>query len=145
MKLKDLKPGMMVRWKDPDEGKCSRDLKVLSVQAMFEPKEKPSEEHAVRIKATDGWEAEVLLQELHPLQKYACKVYWEQSAEVEVWATDEEVASEVAMFQAEQEIGGLTIKQRLRPKPVVRLNEIVMVTDSVNCDPESDVQEIDAK
>lgn len=141
MKIEDLKPGAEVRWMDPDMGKCSRDLVVKSVQLMFEPDEKPSKDHAVAIVATDGWTAEVLLQELHPLKTYHCKVYWEQSTEVTVKAINLSVASEVAMFQVEDEVGKLTIKQRLRPKPLVRLNDIQMVPDSVNCDSETDVQE----
>ena len=75
--------------------------------------------------------------------KYACKVYWEQSCEVEIESPTKltkEQAAALAVEKAEEEIAKLLIGQEVRRK--FRLNEIVMVVDSVNCDPETDVQQI---
>ena len=75
--------------------------------------------------------------------KYACKVYWEQSCEVEIESPTKltkEQAAALAVEKAEEEIGKLAIRQDVRRK--FRLNEVIMVVDSVNCDPETDVQRI---
>lgn len=75
--------------------------------------------------------------------KYACKVYWEQSCEVEIESPTKltkEQAAALAVEKAEKEIAKLLIGQEVRRK--FRLNEIVMVVDSVNCDPETDVQQL---
>lgn len=79
------------------------------------------------------------------MPKYACIVYWEQRCEVIVETEKPmkfaKVAEEAARL-AEIEIGKLNIKQS--PKRPVQLNEIHMVQESVNCDPDSDVQHFDA-
>jgi len=75
--------------------------------------------------------------------KYACKVYWEQSCEVEIESATpltKEQAAALAVEKANEEIAKLLIGQEVRRK--FRLNEIVMVVDSVNCDPETDVQQL---
>lgn len=77
--------------------------------------------------------------------KYACKVYWEQSCEVEIESPTKLTkaqAAELAVEKAEEEIAKLAIRQDVRRK--FRLNEVIMVVDSVNCDPETDVQKVES-
>lgn len=76
-----------------------------------------------------------------PKKKYACKVYWEQSCEVEIETDQPGRVAELAIEQAEQEIGMLTVRQSKGRK--LKLIEICMVPDSVNCDPETDVQPLE--
>jgi hypothetical protein len=54
-----IRPGMRVRWNDPDKGPCSREGVVKSIVYH--------NDELVRITMEDGWEAEVCPWELEPV------------------------------------------------------------------------------
>lgn len=53
---RNLHNGDEITWNDPDGGLCSRTGTICEIEYL--------EDDAVRLTMTDGWHAEVLLQEL---------------------------------------------------------------------------------
>jgi len=115
--VKALKRGDRVFWNDPDNGECSRIYKIHTIRVV-NPK-------MVRILENGASELECPPEELAPVKKYAVKVYWEMSAEHEVWATNKSHAVQTAM-----------------EAPLPPSNEWTFTPDSENVDKELDVQEI---
>ena len=90
MKLQDikaLKAGDRVFWNDPDGGGCSRIYTIKSIRIGGV---------IIFIEDINGGCLECEAHELAKVKKYAVKVYWEMSAEHEVWATSKVHAAHMA-------------------------------------------------
>jgi len=87
--IKQLKRGDKVFWNDPDNGACSRIYDIDTIQIV--------NPEMVRILEDGASELECPPKELTKAKKYRAKLYWEMSAEVEVWATSEASAVEEAI------------------------------------------------
>jgi len=117
--IKNLKQNDKVFWNDPDAGACSRIYSIKTIQVV--------NPEMIRITDWDDSTLECLPKELAPAKKYCVKVYWEMSAEHEVWSGNKSHAAETAS------------QASLPPS-----GEWHFVPDSENVDEELDVQEIKA-
>jgi len=115
--IKQLKRGDKVFWEDPDGGACSRIYNIKTIEVV--------NPEMVRIVDKSGDVLECLPKELKPVKKFAVKVYWEMSAEIEVEAGSKSSAASLAI-----------------DAPLPSSDTWQYVPDSANVDEEVDIQEI---
>ncbi len=115
--IKKLKKGDKVFWQDPDNNAASRIYTIKTIKVV--------NPEMIWIVEPDDSFLECLPKELKPLKKYAVKVYWEMSAEHEVFANNKAEAVQKAI-----------------DAPLPPSDQWTYTPDSANVDEEMDVQEI---